>query len=473
MKPSVQRSDNDKHNALRKNVLRLLISVIVLSLFGSDLSVVRAVGPTIYHPSGAPILTAVGRSINFDGSRPPGGFQGSILKNSFGHCMSINVTGPVVKKDQAIVTGDCSKEAFVWKSSWTPDAFYLEVKNSPGLCAIAASGINGYDLKVLPCEWGYGLWTKLTQMSGAIRLWNTPFCLDVEGGRRVPGVPLQIWECKNVNDIPIEAQTWSMIEGGSTNPPVGTVVPPVGTVAPPSGAAPPGQPYLFITQTGQQLSASWLPSTGATKYEVELHRVKDIRRFGPRTVAYWDTQKFQTSLTSLTLNLDRYNYQSHTTQKVGLRACNSVCSTWHFVEFDKFRPPRKEQKAIFDILATNFNLVSWTRINERKPLYFPYSIFENDLCSNSPNKITGIYDFTLPCTYHDWLYRNAQRLQREFGFKTWNDQKKKIYDKSFLDMAYEWCDLVHPSGKKNTNCHNVAVAFYLALRAWNTIYFPD
>jgi hypothetical protein len=453
LKRSERKSDIALREHFGKNTLRLLISVITLSLFSADLSVVQAAEPNVNQSVRSPYLTAGSGSFNMDGSRPPGGFQGSILKNIYGHCMSININGPILRKGQAIVAGDCTKESFVWKSSWTPDAFYLEVKNSPGLCAIAASGINGYDLKVLPCESGYGLWTKLTQMSGAIKLWNTPFCLDVEGGRRTAGVPLQIWECKLVNSIPIEAQTWSMIEGGSANPPVGTV-------APPSGAAPPEQPYLFIIQSGQQLSASWFPSSGATRYEVELHRVKAIREFGPRTATYWDTQKFGTSSTSLSIKLDRYNYQSHTTQRVGLRACNTVCSTWHYVDYDKFRPNRTEQKAIFEMLADKFPLSFWSKIDAYKPLYFPYSILENDLCSWVPESKRGRFDFTLACTYHDWLYRNAKRLEREFGFDTWNRNRRKSYDDSFLAMMSEWCDQY----QKKKSCYALAFTYYQGVR---------
>jgi hypothetical protein len=297
-------------------------------------------------------------------------------------------------------------------------------------------------------------------MSGAIKLWNTPFCLDVEGGRRTAGVPLQIWECKLVNSIPIEAQTWSMIDGGSANPPVGTV-------APPSGAAPPEQPYLFITQSGQQLSASWLASAGATKYEVELHRVKDIRKFGPRTAEYWDTQKFETSSTSLRIKLDRYIYQSHTSQRVGLRACNTVCSTWHYVDFNQFRPIGKEQKMVFDIVATRFTLSSWSTIAALKPLYFPYSSFENDVCSNSPNKPNvGIItvDFTLACTYHDWMYRNAKRLEREFGFETWNENSRKTYDDSFLFLMTQACEAKYNPGVRCNLCKSIAKKYYNIVR---------
>jgi hypothetical protein len=263
-----------------------------------------------------------------------------------------------------------------------------------------------------------------------------------------------------------------MIEGGSANPPAGTVAPPVGTVAPPSGAVPPEQPYLFITQSGQQLSASWLASSGAKTYEIELSRVKKMGSFSPRNAEFWDTKNFRTSLTSLTFNIDDYPYQSHTTQRVGLRACNTVCSTWHYVDFDQFRPTGKEQKRAFDIV-TNANLGIWSKIKAYKPLYFPYSSFENDVCSKSPDRprLQGflIADFTLACTHHDWMYRNAKRLEYDFkNLDTWNEESRKKYDQTFKFIMEEICNNNFKKGffssLKYGVCLTTAAAYYKAVR---------
>jgi len=112
------------------------------------------------------------------------------------------------------------------------------------------------------------------------------------------------------------------------------------------------------------------------------------------------------------------------------------------------------------MLADKFPLSFWSKIDAYKPLYFPYSILENDLCSWVPESKRGRFDFTLACTYHDWLYRNAKRLEREFGFDTWNRNRRKSYDDSFLAMMSEWCDQY----QKKKSCYALAFTYYQGVR---------
>jgi phospholipase A2-like protein len=79
---------------------------------------------------------------------------------------------------------------------------------------------------------------------------------------------------------------------------------------------------------------------------------------------------------------------------------------------------------------------------------------QTDHCSNVPDKVTGLFDFTHPCGHHDFCYRG--HLDSRSGC----DSTFRNEMRSHCSGRFAWYD------PRRGVCYGVADTYYLGVRAF-------
>ena len=414
------------------------------------------------------------------------------IRNGYNYCLGVNKS--------KIVNVKCVEN----KNSWTVTKSSRSAGYTIGnkKCVTAVFLKNGQNLTTENCgsfPAAHQDWVALP--SGGIALVGSNFCLDVEVGVPKLNSPIQIYTCLGliVGNIRVPAQRWvygaAMFNQSQAVTPVVTIARPnrdlfPGLPAPPtttaSAANPtaPKAPTSFSVKPGLVShdlvgngllgvfwSAEWNASPGATRYELEVSRLKNPLTGQPRgTKPHWDVQYISTTYTRYTESSQEFKYQDHAVLRVGIRACNSSCSRFVYSETDKRVPYRARQRELLMSIANVMTVSTWSRITtlrseSGKRLYFPYSDWSNDGCSNSPDR--PLANFILACSLHDWLYRNSKRIDKEttgdeYADRLWNAKNRKIFDDQLLFLLRQEC--VNKVGSSKVSCQALARIYYFFVR---------
>jgi hypothetical protein len=232
---------------------------------------------------------------------------------------------------------------------------------------------------------------------------------------------------------------------------------------------------VVLTQPKKYISSlliSWAPSSNITFYEVEISRSKFLsytsRESG--TTMYWQTDYVRVPAPQSSLVITpKYSFEFHLKVKVGVKACTEIahvgsCSSTVYVE-KTVDPPISEQIQVFKNLALNGTLSQISKMTQLKPLYFPYSDWTNDGCSKSPDQISVLgfkADWIKACILHDYLYRNANRLNKAKP-GTWSEKNRKTFDDALQIVMREICGK-SAQGASLTSCLGTVGLYYSTVR---------
>ena len=434
------------------------------------------------------------------------------ISNGYNYCLGTGLQGNI----ENVV---CPGQNWTVSKSSRSAGYQIGTKN----CVTAAVLRDGENLQLASCgkvPAAQQDWVALP--SGGIALVGSNFCLDVEVGVPKPNSPIQIYTCQGLTaeSKRIPSQRWgynpAMFRDGKEVAPVATTVAPVVTVvapevtlarpnrdlldlSPPTTVAvaenptagdglnsAPSAPTSFSISPGFLSNhwsgygwpppvfwtANWNASPGATKYQLEVSRLKNPLTGKPRgTKNIWDVQYISTSSTTYRETKQEFKYQNHAVLRVGVRACNLKCSEFVYSETEKLVPRRDTQRNLLMLITEFVTADLWynfevLRSASGKHVYFPYADWTNDGCSNSPD-FPGA-NFILACSMHDWLYRNSKRLDKERTSEEkapqlWNDKNRKIFDDQFLFLLQLECNNLGTK-RETDKCLTKANVYYQMVR---------